>query len=106
MLLPCGVRVRHPLMLGDTENCTTRVKCVYAHIWLPAAYTTPSKREKNKPSLRLCLPFLTLSLHLFLSVFGLIFIIFAASSFLFLRISGRPFGIVVKAKAAFDYHER
>ena len=68
-------------------------------VWLPHG-----ARRKLFRFAKAMFMFLILSLHQFLSVFGLIFLIFAANSFLYFRIPGRSFVIVVKA--AIDYQER
>ena len=73
---PCGVRVRHPLVFSGTQTCTlSRSVCVFCRVacvlgplscsvvpqnyilscsvcFLPAAYTSPSKRETKKRALR------------------------------------------------------
>ena len=55
---PCDVRVGHPLVLNGTQNyilsCSVCVFAVWrackapSRVQLPAAYTTPSKRETKK----------------------------------------------------------
>ena len=60
VFLPCGVRVRPPSRVQwDPKTAFSRVHCVFLFFifLLPAAYTTPSKREtKKKPPLIVHVP--------------------------------------------------
>ena len=49
VFLPCGVRVRPPLVFSGTQKLHPLVCTVFfCFFLLPAAYTTPSKRETKK----------------------------------------------------------